>query len=353
VFQNVPLGGGSAGDARAVLATPPYAYNGAIGMLDATTPLAAYVNGAGFGQVRRYDGSGSLNSAANWTLPIDIGYVHHPRLAGGVSGLFMLASRQDSTIVARKWTGATFGAEVDVLGRADGDDTWLTQDAPGRLHALAASGRLDGFHLVHATSDGGASWRSGTVLVDAANPILKPRAAVAADHVGVAVWYTRIQSGPRAGVYEARVTAIGPEAPVDPPPPPPSGGDPPPPPPPQPPTARRRAGLPKASKPPATARRLSNGNVLVAVKGVIRRPAGISRALGCRGRVSVRFRRGRRAIGSKAITVNRSCAFRRKIVLARPKVKRARRLAMTVRFNGNAAVAPAKRTYQLPIKGRR
>ena len=91
----------------------------------------------------------------------------------------------------------------------------------------------------------------------------------------------------------------------------------------------------------------------VAVKGVLRRPAGVSRSGGCRGTVRVRFKRGKRAIGAKTVKVTRTCAFRRKLLLAAFKVKAARKLAMAVRFNGNAAMAPAARTYTLPIKGRR
>ena len=49
----------------------------------------------------------------------------------------------------------------------------------------------------------------------------------------------------------------------------------------------------------------------------------------------------------------KTCAFRRKLLLAAFKVRAARKLAMTVRFNGNAVMAPAARTYALPIKRRR
>ena len=39
-------------------------------------------------------------------------------------------------------------------------------------------------------------------------------------------------------------------------------------------------------------------------------------------------------------------------VLSRDRVLRAKLLQMSLRFKGNAAVAPARRTYRLPIKGR-
>ena len=91
----------------------------------------------------------------------------------------------------------------------------------------------------------------------------------------------------------------------------------------------------------------------IVVNGVLRRPAGVSASLGCRGTVRVRFKRGTRAIGAKTVKVTQTCAFRRTLLLDAFKVKAARKLAMIVRFSGNAAMAPAARTYTLPIKRRR
>ena len=51
--------------------------------------------------------------------------------------------------------------------------------------------------------------------------------------------------------------------------------------------------------------------------------------------------------------MTQTCAFRRTLLLAARKVKAARSWRMTVRFNGNAAMAPAARTYTLKIKRRR
>ena len=91
----------------------------------------------------------------------------------------------------------------------------------------------------------------------------------------------------------------------------------------------------------------------IAVKGVIRRPAGVSKARGCSGKVGVRIKRGKRAIGSKTIALSRRCVFSLALRITRARVLAARRLTMTVAFKGNVAVAPAKKTYRLPIKGRR
>jgi hypothetical protein len=348
LFQNVPIDGTSAAAATQVNLSIDHPYLGAIALLDGTMPLAVFDNGSTQAQFRRYDGSGSLNSATNWTPPVDIGYADSPSLASGSKGLFMLSQAADNAMTVRRFNGTTFGPPVGVLSYGEDVGSWLTHDPGGRLHAVIPQGRVGGYYLVHAVSDDGTNWRSGTSLVVSDGGMFDMRAAVAADHVGVTVWWTGTSNG-----KVIRAAAIGPDAPVDPPAsgdgtttPPPGGGT-------TVPKKRLAAGLPSRSKPPATARRLANGDVRVAVKGVIRRPAGVSQAAGCRGTVAVRFKRGKRVIGKKGIRISRSCGFKRAIVLRRNRVLRARILAMSVRFKGNAAVAPARRSYKLPIKGRR
>ena len=148
--------------------------------------------------------------AANWTPAVDIGYADSPSLASGPLGLFMLSGTQTNAMTVRRFDGATFAAPVQVLPSGEDIQSWLTQDPAGRLHAVIPQGAADGIHLVHATSDDGAAWRSGTVLVQTDGGIFDVRSAVAADHVGVAVWCDRARSG-RDKVI--RVAAIGPDAP--------------------------------------------------------------------------------------------------------------------------------------------
>ena len=288
-----------------------------------------YDDGSALAQFRRYVAPGDPNVVANWTAAVDIGYTDSPSLASGPLGLFMLSGTQTNAMTVRRFDGATFAAPVQVLPSGEDIQSWLTQDPAGRLHAVIPQGAADGLHLVHATSDDGAAWRSGTVLVQTDGGIFDVRSAVAADHVGVAVWWRPPRFAPARSSGSRRSGPMRPS------------------------TAPREAGLPRRSQPPATAVRLANGSVRVVVKGVLRRPAGVSRSRGCRGTVRVRFKRGKRAIGAKTVNVTQTCAFRRKLLIAASKVRAARKLAMTVRFNGNAAMAPAARTYTLPIKRRR
>jgi len=215
LFQNMPLDGvGSAGTAYANLSTD-HPYNGTVGLVDAATPLVVFANGSSLAQFRRYGGAGSLNDAASWTAPVDIGYADYPRLAGGPSGLFMLAGTESGALVVRRWDGTTFAPGVTISGGGDDAQAHLTQDPAGRLHAVFGFGTAEGLHLIHATSDDGVSWQPGLVFTEAGTVgIGYLRAAAAADHVGVVAWGSTINGTP-----EIRVAAIGPQvAPGLPPP---------------------------------------------------------------------------------------------------------------------------------------
>jgi hypothetical protein len=324
VFQNMPLGGGSTGEARAVLSSD-HPYNGSVGLVDAGTPLVVFANGASFAQFRRYDRSGSINDAANWTPAADIGYADYARLAGGPSGLFMIAGTETNAIVARKYDGNTFTPGV-TIAPSGGDDAQqhLTQDAAGRLHAVFPRGDADGLHVAYATSDNGTDWDSADLLTVRDGGIAELRVAVAPDHLGVAAWSTRVNSGPNAGAIDVRIVQVGP-------------------------TAKKPAGrLP--SKPPATARRLKSGAVRFAIAGKLKRPSSVTATQGCRGKISVTVKRGKRVIFSKTLAITKKCVYRKATTLKPSKVGKVRRLTMTLRFKGNAALAAARRSYKVKVK---
>jgi hypothetical protein len=336
-FQNMPLGGGSAGTDTAVLSLD-HPYNGSVGLVNAGTPLTVFSAGDIQSQFRRYDGSGSVNDESNWTAATSIGYADYPRLAGGPSGLFLLAGTISGGLEVRRYDGATFAPAVPLTAVGDASEDHITQDAAGRLHAVFPQGQADGLHLVHAVSDDGASWRSGTVLTQARGGIGALRAAVAPDHVGVAAF----EAG--EGTSEIHVTAIGPDAPVDPVPPatlPISTPGPPA-------TAPKPNGrLPRRA---AKAKRLSRGRVRITIDGKLGRPAGVSAARGCRGSVVATVRRGKKRIARESLPISRSCRFHRVGVLSRKRVKQVRKLGLTLRFGGNATLAGATRAYKVKIE---
>jgi hypothetical protein len=210
--QNVPLDGTTAGDAQAILSTD-HPYVGTVGLVDASTPLAVFDDGSSLAQFRRYAGAGSLNDPASWTPPIDLGYADYPRLAGGPSGLFLLAGTQSNALVVRKYDGTTFNAGVTISAAGEDAQAHLAQDPGGRLHAVFGRGTADGLQLAYATSDDGATWQSGVLLTQpGAQSIGQLRAAAAADHIGVATWETGVN-----GTSEIHVVGIGPAGGASPP----------------------------------------------------------------------------------------------------------------------------------------
>ena len=338
VFQNMPLGGGSAGDQRAVLSSD-HPYNGTVGLVDAGTPLVAFSNGASFTQFRRYDRVGQRQRRGQ----LDPGGRHRLRRlpAPGRRPDRPVHDRRHraGALVARKYDGTTFTPGVTIVATGGNDaQQHITQDAAGRLHAVFPRGDAEGLHLGYATSDNGTVWRSGTVLIQPARPWHRRlRAAVAPDHIGVAAWET----GSSGTTAEVRVAGIGPDAPVDPRPPtapgplpvvnPPST---------QPPKPRGR--LPRRI---ASAKRIS----AAACASRSRASSACRPASAPHGVAAARSSRrcgGKKWIARVKLGLNRSCRFRRVAVLSRKRIKRVRRLGLSMRFGGNAALSPATRGYQ-------
>ena len=325
LFQNVPLDGVSpATTGSAQLFGADHPYRGTVGFLGATAAVTAFTSGDDAAQFRRYDGTGSLNDAANWTPAIDLGFASYPKLAGGPAGLFLLASAADKSVFARKFDGSAFGSAVTIAQGADAPTLSAVQDAAARLHAVFARGDASGLNLVYAASDDGATWRSGTVETQSPPVgIAETRVATAPDHVGVAVY--------RAGnpVGEIRVDMIGPEPPAPPP-----------------------ATLPSKKKPPAKAHRVQGGKVKLTIKGALGVPAGVDPALACQGKLGATVKRGPKTIGKPALMLSSACKFGSKLTLKPSKVKRAKHLKLRLAFPGNASLGPVTASYKVAIRAK-
>jgi hypothetical protein len=209
-FQNVVLTGAPASITERALLSATHQNLATVGLIDAGRPLAVFTSDVN-AQERHYLGSGSINDAANWTPAVDIGVASYPRLAGGPSGLFLLAGNGGTGLSVRKWNGTAFGAPVGI-GPGVTPSKHLVQDAAGRLHAVYQRDNANPLQIIHATSDDGVSWRSGTVVIQniaTDGGIEDLRVAIAPDHIGVVVWHAGL------GVGDVRIAAVGPDAPVD------------------------------------------------------------------------------------------------------------------------------------------
>jgi hypothetical protein len=74
------------------------------------------------------------------------------------------------------------------------------------------------------------------------------------------------------------------------------------------------------------------------VRGKLIRPPGVSRSRGCRGRVTIRFKAGRKTVRLRRTRVRSSCRYRARV---RVSLRRhPRTLRVFVRFRGNAVLKP-------------
>ena len=186
-FQRVPTDGSSAGGQRALLSVT-HPYLGTVALIDGTTPLVVFEDGSSNAQMRRYTGSGDVNDPGNWTPALDIGHEDWPQLAGGPNGVFLLAEDQDNNLRVRRYQSDSFGAPAPIPGaRGRGPQGYMTQDPAGQLHVLVPQITADGSRLLYASSDNGTQWSQSQYAFE---PLAQQvRAAVGADHTGVAVWH--------------------------------------------------------------------------------------------------------------------------------------------------------------------
>jgi hypothetical protein len=355
-FQNVPLDGSSPANPDgtstvpyAALTTDEFGYNASVGLLDANTPLVVYQHGAGANDAafRRYDGSGSVNDAINWTPPVSIGPLYGPKLAGGPAGLFLLGRDSQifssGNVVVRKFNGVTFGPPVTIGPGGGIRSQDLFQDAAGRLHAVYERADGSAIAVVHAVSDDGNVWRKGDLVSypPTIGALVNESAGAAPDHIGFAV--AESATAPSAiglsplGPDAPGTAAIPAPTPIAPPIPPPDPG-----------TARLRPSL--DSKGLAKRR---GKKFRFKVSGEIVLPESVPEADGCSGTVRVTLRRGERILARKTATVTESCTFRVKGSLKRSRVKKAKRLKVRYAFSGNVTLTPLKTTGSIPVRRKR
>jgi hypothetical protein len=350
-FQNVPLDGasptnpdGTSTVPYAALTTAEFGYNATVGLLDAATPVVVYQHGDGGNDAvfRRYDGSGSVNDAANWTPQVSIGPLYGPKLAGGPAGLFLLGRDSQSfsigNVVVRRFDGTTFGPPV-TIGPGGGIRAQdLFQDAAGRLHAVYERTDASVIAVVHAISDDGMLWRKRDLVSypPTIGALVNESAGVAADHSGFAV--AESATNPSA----IGLSALGPDAP---------GPDPttPVPAPPIPAPAPAAARLKPSINGSGFAKRRGT-KFRFEVTGHILLPAAVSKAAGCQGTVKVTLLRATKVLVRTTVGVAAGCAFRIKGSLARSRVRTAKRLKVRFAFSGNTSLTPLNKTGSIRVR---
>jgi hypothetical protein len=312
VFQNVPLGGGSAVTSAVLSADHPY--TGAVGLVDAATPLAVFTAGDHKAQLKRYGGVGSLNEVASWSVPGEVGYAAYPKLAGGPTGLFLLAGAASGDNVVREYNGKGYVS----LGDGDPVNHHLFQDAVGRVHAVVQRADAAGLHLDYWVSDHVDEWRSMTVAFQdpgVEGAFNDPRVATAADHVGVAVWGT-------SSTQEIRMVAVGPDV------------------------AKPKPGLKLKGD-----AKSSPNSIVVTAKGKLKLPDGVAKAKGCSGQVDLTVKQGSKVLAAKEVDVSNNCTFKYSKGIKDGKVGNADKVAIVAKFTGNRPLAVATKTDKVNVPG--
>ena len=106
--------------------------------LDRGLPVVSWVNLDGTTHMRRWTGQGSVTDPATWTTPVALADSNETDLAGGPSGLALLAApRAKRQFVLRTVGSGGFGTPVPVSPGADSSPIFgtLEQDPGGRLLA--------------------------------------------------------------------------------------------------------------------------------------------------------------------------------------------------------------------------
>jgi hypothetical protein len=212
LFQMVPSDGSGTTTEAHLGDDHPYSPSVAV---TGSTILTVFANGSGNAQFRLHQSGGDPNDINTWTPAQDFSTAaSYARLASGPLGTFLQSDDVSGHIVVQKFNGAGFDPPVTIPGPAHeftGNTKDMTEDAGGRLHMVWPLGDAVGNHIGYATSDDGSKWQTATLEAgpnpnDLAQAPGDMRMAVAADHLGVAVWQDS------ASPKNVHAMAIGPVA---------------------------------------------------------------------------------------------------------------------------------------------
>ena len=157
LFQGVPAGQFTREKANlSTRSDQNDAYDGRLA-LDGIRPVASFDDLDGTTVVREWNGQGSVNDPANWSV-LKIPNAYGPRIAGGASGLLLLShtSLTGGTLQVRSISpGATAAASPTNLGPASGSFNVISESPNGQAAVARTAG--DGVTAtveVHTSRDG-------------------------------------------------------------------------------------------------------------------------------------------------------------------------------------------------------
>ena len=104
--------------------------------------------------------------------------------------------------------------------------------------------------------------------------------------------------------------------------------------------------------PKPTIKKAKGGKYVIPIKGGYKLPKGVAPKLGCTGEVLFTMKKVKTLISARSTKLNAGCRYAKRFRVASGKVGAAKTVAITIRFAGNAWLAPVKRTYQVPVPKR-
>jgi len=96
----------------------------------------------------------------------------------------------------------------------------------------------------------------------------------------------------------------------------------------------------------------AGGKYVIPIKGGYKLPKGVAPRLGCTGEVLFTMKKVKTLISARSTKLDAGCRYAKRFRVASGKVGAAKTVAITIRFAGNAWLAPVKRTYQVPVPKR-
>jgi hypothetical protein len=104
--------------------------------------------------------------------------------------------------------------------------------------------------------------------------------------------------------------------------------------------------------PKPTIKKAKGGKFTIPIKGGYQLPKGVSAGLGCKGEIIFTMKKAKTLIAARSTKLNAKCKYAKSFSITAKKVGGAAKVGITIRFAGNAWLAPVKRTYQVKVPKR-
>ena len=100
---------------------------------------------------------------------------------------------------------------------------------------------------------------------------------------------------------------------------------------------------------PAPVVKSKGGRYVIPIKGGYRLPNNVKANLGCTGDIVFTMKKAKRLLSARTTKLNTACKYNKSFSVAKSKVGSTKKVGITVRFSGNAWLAPVKKTYQVKV----